>query len=210
MVGNKERKKNTLKDENGGGSNKLLSVGDSVDLETMERMLNSCSEVSTSDEDGSNYADNDDSIGEDDDGIDTESEGVESVSGESANDSDSDHKVDLEGNEVDKVVIIDSEKCEVDLRNLTAFNTHQINHSALYSKQSSSRKEKETITANGTKVTNEDYLLEKATGGCSQLLRGLWTLETVRTDIGPLAVLPSYFDTVTPRALVSSFNSCVK
>jgi len=44
-------------------------------------------------------------------------------------------------------------------------------------------------------------LLKKASEGCSQLLKGLWQLETEKTDAGPLAVLPSYFVNKTPREL---------
>jgi regulator of ribosome biosynthesis len=43
--------------------------------------------------------------------------------------------------------------------------------------------------------------LEKATEGCSQLLSGLWKLETEKTSVGPLATLPSYFEYKTPREL---------
>lgn len=212
MAANKERKKSTSKDVGGVESNSAMSSGVNVDLETMERMLNSDSERSTSEEDGSNYLDDDDDddvSSNNDEEVDVESEESESFDGESGDGSDSDNEDNpVEENEVDKSVMNGTEKCEMDLRNLTAFNTHQINHSALYSKQCVSSEEKVTIPVNGNKVANEGYLLEKAMEGCSQLLSGLWTLDTEKTDAGPLAVLPSYFQTVTPRALVSYFSMC--
>jgi len=58
-----------------------------------------------------------------------------------------------------------------------------------------------TVESKGFPKTNDDLLLEKATDGCTQLLKGLWELETEKTDAGPLAVLPSYFTNKTPREL---------
>mmetsp|Transcript_6135 Transcript_6135/g.11630 ORF Transcript_6135/g.11630 Transcript_6135/m.11630 type:complete len:474 (-) Transcript_6135:124-1545(-) len=202
MAAKKGRKASKSKDLDVVGSNNALHGGDNVDLETMERMLNSDSDRNSSDENESNYLDDDDASSEDGEGIDIESEESESIIGESEDDGDSDDEDDPhEENEVEKIVMGGSEKCEMDLRNLIVFNTHQINHSALYSKKSDSSEEEVSITVNGIKLANEEYLLEKAMEGCSQLLSGLWKLETEKTDAGPLATLPSYFETVTPRAL---------
>lgn len=77
-----------------------------------------------------------------------------------------------------------------------------MNHRALY-KKSSVTDESTEIFVDGMKIANEDHLLQKASEGCTQLLAGLWKLETERTDAGPRAILPSYYQTVTPRELVS-------
>ena len=60
-----------------------------------------------------------------------------------------------------------------------------------------------TILVSGAKMANDEYLLQKASEGCSQLLSGLWKLETEKSDAGPMAILPKYCDIVTPRELVS-------
>jgi len=95
------------------------------------------------------------------------------------------------------------EQCTLDLRNLLAINSHQVNYRALYKRKESKNSEDCNVTVKnvGLQNTNEDLLLEKATEGCSQLLKGLWGLETEKTDAGPLAVLPSYFTNKTPREL---------
>ena len=82
-----------------------------------------------------------------------------------------------------------------------------MNHKALYKKQPKSDDGETTIFVDGIKVANDDFLLQKSSECCTQLLAGLWKLETEKTDVGPLAILPSYFETITPRQLVSTLLS---
>jgi len=176
-----------------------------VDLETMERMLkDSDSEEEASDqelveEEASEEEESDDDAvleeeSDDDDDDDDDDDVVEEEEAEESS----------EGEEMEVDIRKGGdEKINIDLRNLLAFNSHQVNHQALYQKQSKNIDDQTTICAEGAKIANEDHLLEKAAEGCAQLLTGLWKLETEKTDAGPMATLPSYFETVTPRELVS-------
>jgi len=155
-----------------------------ADLETMERMLDSDSE-GTSEEDVSNNQEEEEASSEED------GEDESEVEDESSED---------EGEDED-VVMGGDEKCNIDLRNLVAFNTHQMNHKALFQKQSKVDNGETTILVDGIMIADEGHLMEKASEGCTQLLADLWKLDSEKTDAGPLAILPSYFTTVTPRAL---------
>ena len=112
-----------------------------------------------------------------------------------------------------------NEQCTFDLANLLAINTHQVNAAELYGKNAvNSIKEihrewysmsEPTISASDNAATsqllppvNESLLLAKAAEGTTQLLRELWKLQTEKTDVGPLAKLPSV-ETKLPRSLVS-------
>lgn len=169
------------------------SEEEEVDLETMERMLN---DEGSSEEDASEDEESDkddDSTEENDDESEEEDEDV--MEGE-----EEDNVGVIEDDEDEEIPMGGEEKCNVDLKNLLAFNTHQVNHRALY-KKSSVTDESTEIFVDGMKIANEDHLLQKASEGCTQLLAGLWKLETERTDAGPRAILPSYYETVTPREL---------
>ena len=173
---------------------------DEVDLETMEKMLDSDSE-GTSEEDVA-----DDQEEEVDQEEEASSEGdVEDEESESESDAEMKSSEDEEeDDEEEDVAIGGDEKVNIDLRNLVAFNTHQVNHNELFKNQSMvDSEDPTTILVDGMKIANEEHLLEKACEGCSQLLVGLWKLDTEKTDVGPMAILPSYFETKTPRALVS-------
>jgi hypothetical protein len=89
---------------------------------------------------------------------------------------------------------------------LLAFNSHQVNYRTLYSQSDKEEESNLTIDVEGSKKANEAHLLQLASEGCTQLLAGLWELETEKTDVGLMAILPSYFETITPRALVSLKN----
>lgn len=170
------------------------SEEEEVDLETMERMLN---DEGSSEEDASEDEESDqddESIEESDDESEEEDEEVMEEEEDSAGV--------VEDDEDEEIPMGGEEKCNVDLKNLLAFNTHQVNHRTLY-KKSSVANESTEIFVDGMKIANEDHLLQKASEGCTQLLAGLWKLETERTDAGPRAILPSYYETVTPRELVS-------
>jgi hypothetical protein len=107
------------------------------------------------------------------------------------------------------------EGCTLDLRNLTAVNSHQVNTKALYSikkgkkgsRKHSSGDEFISIppTDESIGAVNEEHLFLKAREGCTQILKGLWSLETERTDVGPMALLPKQFEIKTPRALVRNY-----
>uniref|UniRef100_A0A7S3Q7S7 Ribosome biogenesis regulatory protein n=1 Tax=Chaetoceros debilis TaxID=122233 RepID=A0A7S3Q7S7_9STRA len=92
------------------------------------------------------------------------------------------------------------EKCNLDLKNLLSMNSHQVSFDALYMKKRNKEDSNTTIATSGMLSANEDYLLKKASEGCSQLLIGLWSLETEKTDVGPMARLPRS-ETVLPREL---------
>jgi hypothetical protein len=51
----------------------------------------------------------------------------------------------------------------------------------------------------------ENFLLSKATTGCTQLVHALFQLPTEMSDAGPLVQLPHYDEVVLPRALVSFY-----
>lgn len=170
------------------------SEEEEVDLETMERMLN---DEGSSEEDASE----DEELDQDDESSE-ESDDESEEEDEEVMEEEEDSAGVVEDDEDEEIPMGGEEKCNIDLKNLLAFNTHQVNHRALYKKSSVTDKSTE-IFVDGMKIANEDHLLQKASEGCTQLLAGLWKLETERTDAGPRAILPSYYETVTPRELVS-------
>ena len=102
-----------------------------------------------------------------------------------------------------------SELCTFDLRNLVAMNSHQIASNSLVLSQ---KKKKSANSSSGNltipsndhgNVVNEEFLLAKATEGCTQLVQALWQLPTEKSDAGPLVELPSYDEIRLPRSLVS-------
>lgn len=175
------------------------SSDDEQGLEAMERMLSDGTESDedSGDSDSDVEADGDDnSNGPDDEDV-SEDDNLPSTDT-------SNEQVDQEDYREDNDVMMNGEEnCTLDLRNLLAMNSHQVNYRALYQKENSDDGEL-TINTIGFQKASESHLLEKATEGCSQLLKGLWELETEKTDAGPLAVLPSYFVNKTPRELVSN------
>lgn len=175
------------------------SSDEDMKLEEMEEMLQEgdSSENEDSEEEVEQEEDNDDDV--------TSEEDVEEVDEEEEEDSESDESNDQEDEKGSSIVQnkFGEEKCTLDLRNLLAFNSHQVNYRTLYSKVKKEEESECTIDVEGSKKANEAYLLQLASEGCTQLLAGLWELETEKTDVGPMAILPSYFETITPRALVS-------
>jgi hypothetical protein len=106
------------------------------------------------------------------------------------------------------------EQYSFDLRNLLAVNSHQIaTKSLLSSKKSPKADENLTIPLDkGHDMdVNEDFLLVKASEGCTELIQALWQLPTERSDAGPMVNLPTYDEIKLPRALVSplKFIYCV-
>jgi hypothetical protein len=113
--------------------------------------------------------------------------------------------------EIIPVASATGEQCTFDLRNLLAMNSHQVSTAALYSTKTkkASSEEKLTIAPTGLGVSiNEDYILEKATDGCAQLLGALWQMPIERSDAGPMVFLPSWDEIKIPRALVSYRRRC--
>ena len=120
-----------------------------------------------------------------------------------------------------------SEPFTFDLRNMLAFNTEQLAAPLLYRNNPNTEKSKakssKTTTHSVTKCEeeipldsnsigrgllidiNEDYLLSKATSGCTELIQALWKLPTEQSDAGPLVTLPTYDEVRLPRSLVSDF-----
>lgn len=150
--------------------------------------------------------------GEEENDVDLNGEGEDDDDDEDEDDEDEEDgdEVSEEETEVKPVQIkpmtsATGEQVTFDLRNLLAFNSHQVNTSALYkTKKSKQVEENITIPLDGLKnVVDEEHLLEKASDGCAQLVSALWQLPTERSDVGPLITLPTYFETRLPRALVS-------
>ena len=97
-----------------------------------------------------------------------------------------------------------SEQCTFDLRNLVAVNSHQLNASLLYSSKRPVRESDITIPLEDSRIqVDEEQLLEKARDGCAQLISAIWQLPKETSDAGPLVTLPSYFEIMIPRTLVS-------
>ena len=190
-------------------------------LEEMEKMLQNSSdteesepEMESSKDDMSPSSEDESDVKDDQDEIDSieEEEEDDKMSDDENNEIKSDdHELEHEVNFGD----IEGEKCTLDLRNLLAINSHQVNSSALYKSRKSDNNPC-TIESKDFKIsTNESHLLNLATDGCAQLITGLWQLETEKTDAGPLAILPTQFETKLPRELVSrklslSFLSILK
>ena len=107
---------------------------------------------------------------------------------------------------------MNSDQYTFDLRKLLAINSDQIPRSALY--RNSDKQQEKKSASDGKSITipldesqgltvNEDFLLSKATEGCTELIKALWQLPTEQSDAGPLVTLPGYDDIRLPRALVS-------
>ena len=90
--------------------------------------------------------------------------------------------------------------CSFDLRNLTAVNSHPLQETELFKKKKG-KKEEGALTIGTSNSLNDDYLLQKATEGATQLIEALWQLPTQRSDAGPLMTLPTYNVLDIPRAL---------
>lgn len=100
---------------------------------------------------------------------------------------------------------LSSEQYTFDLRNMLAVNTDQLPSNSLYTDKSKTSDEKNIsipLDAGHGLNLDEEYLLTKATAGCSELIRALWQLPTEQGDAGPLVTLPSYDEIRLPRALV--------
>ncbi len=100
------------------------------------------------------------------------------------------------------------EHCNFDLRNMTALNSHQIPASILYSAKKTKGEESICIPLdNGHDLqVDSDFLLDRASSGCAQLIAAIWQLPTEASDAGPLATLPGYDEITIPRAMVSATN----
>eukprot|EP00980_Cylindrotheca_fusiformis_P001675 scaffold381_cov138-Cylindrotheca_fusiformis.AAC.11 len=106
-------------------------------------------------------------------------------------------------NDVATALNRNSEQCIFDLRNMLAINPDQIPLKSLYNKKASKIEDMISIPLDkGHELgVDEDYLLSKATTGCTQLVHALFQLPTERSDAGPLVQLPHYDEMKLPRAL---------
>lgn len=110
-----------------------------------------------------------------------------------------------------KIVVPEGmEKCSFDLYHLLAINSHQINPEALYKLPTTNENTKGTNSNNNNNSTiaNEEFLLQKSSEGCQQLIAAIWNLPTETStsssssNSGPLAVLPPSSELIhLPRAL---------
>ncbi len=188
------KKKNKMKKVKKIKEPEIVQSDEEVDLETMEMMLGSGSDSEGESDELKQESESEESIEEQSD----QDEKLEDVVSEEESSTDEkDDDVEEKGSSG----LEGEEKCNLDLRNLSAFNSHQVNSRSLYKKKNKDHEEV-TISTRGMNLANEEYLLGKASEGCAQLLAGLWSLDTEKTDAGPRAILPR-FETVTPRSLVS-------
>ena len=173
---------------------------------------------------------NDDEADSDDDEEDEEEEeeDVAAALFNSANaQDDEDEESDDEGDEKDTTMVaMDTltpqqvEPYTFDLRNMLAISTDQLLIGSLYdtkntkkNKTANNNKSEEEIPldpkynrGNLSVQIDEEYLLSKATVGCTQLVRALWQLPTEQSDAGPLITLPTYDEIKLPRAMVSTIK----
>lgn len=153
---------------------------------------------------------------EDDDDDDDDDDDVEALfKGASAVNDDGDENSESDGddegeeakrNEPPKVTAKSGpEQCNFDLKNLTAMNSHQIPVSSLYSKKKARGEESISIPLDqGHELqVNEEFLLDRASSGCAQLISAIWQLPVEASDAGPLVTLPGYDEITIPRAMVS-------
>jgi hypothetical protein len=109
---------------------------------------------------------------------------------------------------------LNSDQYTFDLRKMLAINSDQLPLSELYGKtdeqkKSSSSDKSITIPLDDSQglTVNDDFLLSRATEGCTQLIQALWQLPTEQSDAGPLVTLPGYDEIRLPRALVSQHKN---
>jgi hypothetical protein len=168
--------------------------------------------------------DDDDDVEDDDDNSSEEEDGEEKEEEEGGGDEDEAEEV-KQPSRAEVAAFANqgsSEPCTFDLRNLLAMNGHQVDVKALYSTSKNNKKADERVTISTSsssktntiskkatilpnlQLANEEYLLEKATQGCNQLVRALWQLPIEPSDAGPMARLPLQDESRIPRALVCS------
>lgn len=159
---------------------------------------------------------NDDDIsegGDDNSGSESESEGEEDVAaslfkGQDEDDSDdvSDGEESMDDTDAPSSAL-QSEAYTFDLRNMLAINTDQLAMGSFYDAKKTKIKAGKDIeipldpVRGASLEVNEEYLLSKATDGCTKLIRALWELPTEVSDAGPLVTLPTYDEIRIPRAL---------
>ena len=158
-------------------------------------------------------SDSDDSEASDSD---SESDGEEDVAAslfnrqaedEDESDDDSDGDESMDDNNAPSS-LMQAEAYTFDLRNMLAINTDQLAMGTFYDIKKSNHANESNIEipldpVRGKSLgVNEDYLLSKATDGCTKLIQSLWALPTEMSDAGPLVTLPTYDEIRLPRAMV--------
>lgn len=106
-----------------------------------------------------------------------------------------------EANHIAASVNKNSDQCIFDLRNMLAITSDQIASKSLYKKACNETNISITLDESHELTLDEDFLLSKATQGCSQLVHALFQLPTERSDAGPLVQLPAYDELKLPRSL---------
>jgi len=159
--------------------------------------------LKSSDEEEASHPVEDESMDGDDENEDGEEEEEEESTSDD-DDGEEEEPQDSTSSPSENNTSLQDEKCSFDIRNLTVIDPHQVNTNLLYK---STKKKKNTpdddeiytISTPGLDKVNEEYLLEKASEGCTQLLEELWNLDMENA----IATLPSYCTTTIPRSLVS-------
>ena len=210
------KKENMARPKRGGAKNTPKKLEEEIDYAAVADAL--ANGHSGSEDDESEPDDQADKVEYDEQSEEEGESSEESQDSGPENDDDSASNDDHGGNENDEPrphieltppTSATGEQCTFDLRNLLAINSHQVNSSLLYKKRKAKDTGDElhlTIPPSSDRmevVVNEDYLLEKATDGCTQLIAALWQLPMTKSDAGPMATLPPFDESRIPRALVS-------
>eukprot|EP00592_Proboscia_alata_P015384 CAMPEP_0194395510 /NCGR_PEP_ID=MMETSP0174-20130528/124465_1 /TAXON_ID=216777 /ORGANISM="Proboscia alata, Strain PI-D3" /LENGTH=499 /DNA_ID=CAMNT_0039191457 /DNA_START=39 /DNA_END=1538 /DNA_ORIENTATION=- len=102
------------------------------------------------------------------------------------------------------------ERCTFDLKNLLSHNNHQVDDTKLYSSTTPMEPEQGDVQSSthikkilGCQVVEEDYLMQKSSDACQQLIAAIWNLPRLKANKTgePLAVLPQRSEMILPRAL---------
>lgn len=199
-----------------------LEKKEEVEAEEVENQDSDDSENSNSESEDSNDSESGDDD-DDDDEVDDEDVDVAAAlfKGTNAQDDDDEEESESENDETKEknVNAMDtsssqSESYTFDLRNMLAISTDQLATGSLYNSESNAKKTKSNSSKSQEEIpldpknsrgisieVDEEFLLSKATAGCTQLIRALWQLPTEQSDAGPLVTLPTFDEVKLPRSM---------